>query len=33
MEILAGCGIDPGRRGETLALEEFAMLSRALLRL
>jgi len=24
------CGIDPGRRGETLSLEEFARLSRAL---
>jgi 16S rRNA (adenine1518-N6/adenine1519-N6)-dimethyltransferase len=32
MEILAGCGIDPGRRGETLSLEEFAELSRAFLR-
>lgn len=27
---LAACGIDPGRRGETLSLEEFAALSRAL---
>jgi hypothetical protein len=31
MEILTGCGIDAGRRGETLSLEEFAGLSRALL--
>ena len=30
-EILAACGIDPGRRGETLDLEEFARLSRSLL--
>lgn len=29
-EVLAECGIDPGRRGETLDLEEFARLSRAL---
>lgn len=33
MEVLAGCGIDPGRRGETLSLEEFAGLSRALINL
>ena len=32
MEVLAGCGIDSGRRGETLSLEEFAELSRALLK-
>jgi 16S rRNA (adenine1518-N6/adenine1519-N6)-dimethyltransferase len=32
MEILDGCGIDAGRRGETLSLEEFAELSRAILR-
>jgi 16S rRNA (adenine1518-N6/adenine1519-N6)-dimethyltransferase len=31
-EVLAECGIDPGRRGETLDLEEFARLSRALQR-
>lgn len=30
--ILASCGIDPGRRGETLSLEEFARLSDALRR-
>ena len=29
-EILANCGIDPGRRGETLDLKEFACLSREL---
>lgn len=29
--MLNGIGIDPGRRGETLSLEEFAALSRALL--
>ncbi len=29
--VLASCGIDPGRRGETLDLEEFARLSRTLL--
>jgi len=29
--VLASCGIDPNRRGETLDLEEFARLSRALL--
>ncbi|WP_214627121.1 16S rRNA (adenine(1518)-N(6)/adenine(1519)-N(6))-dimethyltransferase RsmA [Paenibacillus agaridevorans] len=29
--LLGGIGIDPGRRGETLSLEEFARLSRALL--
>jgi 16S rRNA (adenine1518-N6/adenine1519-N6)-dimethyltransferase len=28
--ILSGCGIDPGRRGETLSLEEFAALTEAL---
>ena len=28
--VLDACGIDPGRRGETLSLEEFANLSRAL---
>jgi 16S rRNA (adenine1518-N6/adenine1519-N6)-dimethyltransferase len=32
MELLAACGIDAGRRGETLSLEEFAELSRALLK-
>lgn len=26
-EVLAGCGIDPQRRGETLTLEDFAMIS------
>lgn len=31
-ETLAGCGIDGGRRGETLSLDEFAALSRALLK-
>jgi 16S rRNA (adenine1518-N6/adenine1519-N6)-dimethyltransferase len=30
LELLAGCGIDPGRRGETLSLDEFAALSRGL---
>jgi 16S rRNA (adenine1518-N6/adenine1519-N6)-dimethyltransferase len=30
-QALADCGIDPGRRGETLTLEEFAALTRALL--
>lgn len=30
-QALACCGIDPGRRGETLSLEEFAALTRALL--
>ncbi|BBH23357.1 ribosomal RNA small subunit methyltransferase A [Paenibacillus baekrokdamisoli] len=29
--LLEGCGIDPSRRGETLSLDEFAALSRALL--
>ena len=29
--LLEGCGIDPSRRGETLSLEEFASLSRALI--
>jgi 16S rRNA (adenine1518-N6/adenine1519-N6)-dimethyltransferase len=29
--LLEGCGIDPSRRGETLSLEEFAKLSRALI--
>jgi len=29
---LAGCGIDGGRRGETLSLEEFAFLAREILR-
>ncbi|MRR35226.1 16S rRNA (adenine(1518)-N(6)/adenine(1519)-N(6))-dimethyltransferase, partial [bacterium] len=28
-EALAQCGIEPGRRGETLSLDEFAALSRA----
>jgi 16S rRNA (adenine1518-N6/adenine1519-N6)-dimethyltransferase len=32
LEALAGCGIDPGRRGETLSLDEFALLSRTLLK-
>lgn len=31
-DALAGCGIDGGRRGETLSLDEFAALSRALLK-
>jgi 16S rRNA (adenine1518-N6/adenine1519-N6)-dimethyltransferase len=31
-EALAGCGIDGGRRGETLSLDEFAALSRELLK-
>lgn len=31
-EALAGCGIDAGRRGETLSLDEFAALSRELLK-
>jgi 16S rRNA (adenine1518-N6/adenine1519-N6)-dimethyltransferase len=31
--VLDSCGIDPGRRGETLSLDEFAALSRALLAL
>jgi 16S rRNA (adenine1518-N6/adenine1519-N6)-dimethyltransferase len=30
-DVLSGCGIDGGRRGETLSLEEFAAISRALL--
>jgi len=29
-EVLAGCGIEPGRRGETLSLEEFARLANAM---
>lgn len=33
LDLLSRCGIDPGRRGETLDLDEFAALSRALLRL
>lgn len=33
LEVLDGCGIDPGRRGETLCLDEFAALSRSLLAL
>lgn len=33
LDVLEGCGIDPGRRGETLSLDEFAAMSRALLRL
>jgi len=28
--VLAGCGIEPGRRGETLSLEEFACLANAM---
>ena len=32
LEVFAGCGIDPGRRGETLSLDEFASLSRELLK-
>ena len=31
-ELLASCSIDPGRRGETLTLEEFALLSRTAIR-
>jgi len=30
-EAIGGCGIDSGRRGESLCLEEFALLSRSLL--
>ena len=30
-DVLSGCGIDGGRRGETLSLDEFASISRALL--
>jgi 16S rRNA (adenine1518-N6/adenine1519-N6)-dimethyltransferase len=30
-ELFRDCAIDPGRRGETLCLEEFALLTRALL--
>ncbi len=30
-QLLSGCGVDPGRRGETLSLEEFARISEALL--
>lgn len=32
-EALARCGIEPGRRGETLSLEEFAALSRGMIAL
>lgn len=31
LDVLEGCGIDPGRRGETLSLDEFAAMSRALI--
>jgi 16S rRNA (adenine1518-N6/adenine1519-N6)-dimethyltransferase len=30
MQTLAGCGIEPQRRGETLTLDEFALLARSL---
>jgi 16S rRNA (adenine1518-N6/adenine1519-N6)-dimethyltransferase len=30
LAVLEGCGIDPGRRGETLSMEEFAALARKL---
>jgi len=33
LSALAETGIDPGRRGETLTIEEFAALSKALLKL
>lgn len=29
-EVLTGCGIEPGRRGETLSLDEFARLANAM---
>lgn len=32
LQALSDCGIDPSRRGETLAIEEFAQLSNAMLR-
>lgn len=31
-ELLTGCGIDPSRRGETLSVQEFAMITRTLTR-
>lgn len=31
LSVLTACGIDPGRRGETLSLEEFASLTRSIL--
>ncbi|QAY67469.1 16S rRNA (adenine(1518)-N(6)/adenine(1519)-N(6))-dimethyltransferase RsmA [Paenibacillus protaetiae] len=31
LKLLEGCGIDPTRRGETLSMEEFARISRAML--
>jgi 16S rRNA (adenine1518-N6/adenine1519-N6)-dimethyltransferase len=31
LQLLTRCGIEPSRRGETLSLEEFARISRAML--